>query len=225
MGYYFNLEKMGISKLREYMMRTELFPSHKLLLDNLEEKLDIIVSQGIDNTFQLKKSLKTKKNIAEFAEKTDIEVDYLTVLRRFINGLQIKPLDLAGFSIIDNSLLKKLLASGIKNTEQLYKQIEDFDDKMIFKKSFYIDDRTLELIAGIADISRLRYVGHSYAMILIEAGYDSIEKIKSADLMELHKLLTAVNNKRKYVKTNISLKDMKFLIEDEIYPGSALEKE
>lgn len=225
MSYYFNLEKMDISALREYMMRTDLFPSHKLLLDKLDIKLNLIMSQKIDNTYLLKKCLKTKKGVTDIAEKTGITVKYLKVLRRFVNGLQTRPLDIAGFQIIDITLLNKLLDSGIKNTEHLYNKIESLPDRMAFKKNFTIDDKTLELMVKIVDVSRLRYVGHSYAMLLIEAGYDSVDKIKSADLIKMQSELTNVNNDRQYVKTNISLKDMKFLVEDEIYPGSALERE
>lgn len=80
-------------------------------------------------------------------------------------------------------------------------------------KEVSIDATETETITRLADVSRIRWVGSTFATVLVKAGFDSLEKVANADYTEMYVSITALNQKEKIYKGNIGLNDMKLTVE------------
>lgn len=61
-------------------------------------------------------------------------------------------------------------------------------------------------------ISRIRWVGSTFAHVLIISGYDSVQKIASADVHKLYEVITSLNIEKDLYKGNIGLNDIKLTV-------------
>ncbi len=63
------------------------------------------------------------------------------------------------------------------------------------------------------DLSRIKWVNHTFANVLYEAGYDTVEKVAKADPAVLYETIKALNEKRQLYKGHIGKNDMQLCIE------------
>ena len=68
-------------------------------------------------------------------------------------------------------------------------------------------------LTKLTDISRIRWVNHTFAYVLLEAGYDTVEKVANADSQELYETVKKLNSERKIYNAHIGVRDMKRVIE------------
>lgn len=86
MAYHIEAEKISLDDLQKRIEATDLVPSRTSLLDGLGTKMKALEKQGIINLAQLRNELKTAKRLEALAKSTGIGTDYLTLLRREIEG-------------------------------------------------------------------------------------------------------------------------------------------
>jgi hypothetical protein len=96
-GYYLDLGKFSLKKLKGLLKSTRLLPSQQILQEKIDERFACLEGNGIENLEQLQKALKTKSAVQSFAEATGLPPDYLTILRREVNSYLPKPVDLKDF--------------------------------------------------------------------------------------------------------------------------------
>lgn len=65
----------------------------------------------------------------------------------------------------------------------------------------------------MVDLSRIRWVNHTFAYVLYEAGYDTTEKVANANYKELYEVIKQLNKERKFHPAHIGLRDMKRCVE------------
>ncbi|MCK4732829.1 MAG: hypothetical protein KAT65_10280, partial [Methanophagales archaeon] len=58
-----------------------------------------------------------------------------------------------------------------------------------------------------------RWVNHTFAYVLLEAKYDTVEKVANADYKELYETIKQLNDERELYKGHIGLHDMKLCVE------------
>ena len=68
-------------------------------------------------------------------------------------------------------------------------------------------------LAKLTDLSRIRWVNHTFAYVLLESGYDTVEKVANADYKELYTTIKQLNEERKIYNAHIGERDMKMVIE------------
>ncbi len=68
-------------------------------------------------------------------------------------------------------------------------------------------------LSRLVDLSRIRWVNHTFAYVLLEAGYDSTEKVVNADYKELYEIVKKLNEDREIYNATIGLHDMKLTVE------------
>ena len=102
---------------------------------------------------------------------------------------------------------------GIKNTLQLYARILTPQNRKELSDQTGISEIEILRLAKLTDLSRIRWVNHTFAYVLFEAGYDTAEKVANADYGELYETVKKVNEEREIYKGHIGQHDMKLCVE------------
>ena len=85
--------------------------------------------------------------------------------------------------------------------------------RVVLSQQTGIDKNELLRITKLVDLSRIRWVNHTFAYVLYEVGYDRVEKVAGADYKDLHDKINRLNQERKLYKAHIGLHDMKLCVE------------
>ncbi|MBC8375863.1 MAG: DUF4332 domain-containing protein [FCB group bacterium] len=172
--YYIDPKKYSLEKFRISLESRELIPSRQILKNNLKQYFDILASSGIKNISELLAVLGSKPKIAEFAEKTGLSVEYLTILRREANSYFPTHVKLSRFIGVDKALVLKLEEQGITSTKKLFDLASNREQLSAFLKISGLLREDLSQLISLSDLSRLYGVGPAFAGILYEAGMDSV---------------------------------------------------
>ncbi|PKM53783.1 MAG: hypothetical protein CVV00_10955 [Firmicutes bacterium HGW-Firmicutes-5] len=213
MGYYIDLFEISIKEFAQKLKMTKLLPSSQLLKENIDVIFQNIEKNNIHNIGELQQCLKTKPKVARFSEKTTIDLNYLTVLRREINSLHPEPRDIEGFPYMSQIIKEKLRSLGIKTTFDLFEYIKNSEVRYRLMEKLSCSEEEVLYLTQLVDVSRLKYVNQTFATLLVACGYGSIEIIKKADYKELYETITAYNKTHGLYKGKIGLKDMAFFVE------------
>lgn len=213
MGYFIDLKQISIDRYKTILKSADLIPSWIILKDNIDENLDHIKEQNIQNLQELKDALKAKESALLFSKQSGLPEDYVMVLRRVINGYHPKPNRIKDFPNVSEITAKQLEKSGIKNTLQLFDSILTSKSRETLSKRTGIDKDEILKLAKLTDISRIRSVNHTFAYVLYEAGYDTVEKMANVDYIELYETVKQLNAERKFYKAHIGLRDMQLLVQ------------
>ncbi len=213
MGYYIVLEEISIDAYKNILKTADLIPSWMVLKENIDKNLDIIRKHNIKNLGELQKAIKTKDKVQEFSKQSGLSENYLAVLRRVINGYHPKPNRIKDFTCIAENTVASLEALSLKNTLKLYEEVLSVEKRNELSKKTGISKKELEKITKLTDLSRIRWVNHTFAYVLLEAGYDTAEKVANADYQELYETVKQLNKEREIYNAHIGVRDMKLVIE------------
>ncbi len=209
MSYYRDLKVISIESFKDILQNMEMIPSWMILKEHINQKMDFITQQGVSDLDELVTVLKTKKKVEAFSEISGIEVDYLTVLRRMVNGYLPKPNKFSDSPLFSEDLLNKL---PYKTTKSLYDLIitEKQRKDLSFKTGIAVED--ILLLSKYSDVSRIRWVNHTFATVLLLTGYDCVEIIAVSDYSTMYETIKSWNDSENYYKAVISQNDMKRLV-------------
>lgn len=169
-------------------------------------------SIGINNLEELLNSIKTDIKRDNISKKTGIDDNYLTILRREINGFIPKPISLSVFLDIDKSLLLKLSKIGIKTSKDLFEKAISKADRKTLSELTEIRYDSILMLLKLSDIGRVNGVGPVFAQMLYDVKCDTIEKLSKSDEKNLYKNLITINDKKNYTKAKFTEKDLLFCI-------------
>jgi hypothetical protein len=210
--YYLDFSLFSMEKLKYKLTHFPLIPSHKILLDEIDARFEILANNGIINLEQLSSTLKNKDHLASFSQKTGIPEKYLEILVRHIGIYRPEPNLINQFPGIDPLHQQKLAALGIKNSKQLLEQAHtSVLRQALSDKSGIPVDCILEY-ARLADLSRAGYVGPIFARLLYDAGAVSIRSLSAFDAQDLFDLVMQVNQDKSYTKGSFQAKDLAWSI-------------
>ncbi|WP_074410177.1 DUF4332 domain-containing protein [Aquimarina megaterium] len=212
MGYDIDLYKISIDGYKKILQTTHLIPNWKVLKENIDY-LNTIKKHGICNLKELQQRLKKKDHLLDFSRQSGLSEQYLNVLRRMINGYLRKPNRIKDFPETSADVVLKLEKIGIKHTRHLFDKIVTLDGRALFSKQVNISDEEILRLTKLTDLSRIRWVNHTFAYVLYEAGFDTVKKVANANPNQLYKKITALNAERKFYPAHIGLNDMKMLVE------------
>ena len=68
-------------------------------------------------------------------------------------------------------------------------------------------------LARLTDLSRIKWVNHTFAYVLMEAGYDSAGSVADADYKKMYTSIKQLNLEKEIYKGNIGANDMKRCVE------------
>jgi hypothetical protein len=161
--------------------------------------------------------LKYKKNAIQFGDKLDIPEEYILILRRELNSYLPTPNSIYDFIVIPEDVKEKLIKEGINNTYELFEHIKTEKNRQKFQETQNISDENIALLKSLTDISRIRWVNHTFACILYDLGYDSLIKVQNADYNQLHEEVNKYNDEKGIYKGKIGLHDMKLVVDEAKY--------
>jgi len=212
MGYYIDLEKISIEEYQEYLGKSELLPSRRIIKENLDERFDYFKSIGIKNVFELLHILKKKDKFTELANVKCFSTEYLKILLRELNSIQPKPNRIKDFRGISQETIMALEKYGFTNTFKLFEKIKTPQNRNELVKITGICAEEILKITKLTDLSRIRWVGTTFAQMLYDIGIDTAEKAANSDYKYLHLKINQINKENNYYKGSIGLNDMKLFV-------------
>ena len=212
MGYYTDLSKITIDDYKIKLVSAYLPPSRMILKDKLDERFDYFKNIGIKNVTELIQILKKKDKFTKLQKVDCLSGDYLTILLRELNSMLPKPNKIKEFSGISDDTVLKLENIGIKNTVKLYDKVINQEKRKELAVHTGISDSDILELTKLADLSRIRWVGTTFARMLYDLGIDTVEKVAKADPVDLHASVNQLNKEKKIFKGQIGLNDMKILV-------------
>ena len=212
-GYYVDLKTISTGEYKETLKSADLLPSRMILRENIDEIFKIFKDQKIENVDELQKTLKSKKKLQDFSRRSGIQEDYLKILLREINSCRRKPNRTKDFPAVSEQAALTLEDLGLKNTLQLFDRILTRQHRAELASQTGITEGEIARLAKLTDLSRIRWVNHTFAYVLLEAGYDTAAKVAEADYQELYEKVKELNEAQEIYKGQIGLHDMKLCVE------------
>ncbi len=210
---YSRPETVSLNEIKVRITSTDLIPSRTALLTDIDAVFEKLAQQGIHSMMDLQKSFKNLKHLEILSKTTEIDLQYLVLLRREVESYLPKPFHLEEIDWVSSHVIKKLLENNITNSEQYYVKFADKGYRSSFAKETGIDHESLVYLSNLVSLCRVQWVSPNTGRMLIEAGYDNCQKLSSADANELFAAMDRVNENGKYFKGTIGLRDIKRLIE------------
>ena len=212
MPYHIDYSAIELEKFKQKLKKSDLVPSRRLLQDNTDEHFRKIAACSVKTAEELLNKIKTKSKISTFSYESGIEEEYLTILSREIRSTIPKPIKLTEFYELDPSLSGKLKEMGITNSKQLWEIAIDQEGYGELVKSLG-DEESLKKLILLCDLARVRWVNHTFAIILHKASVFNVHQLQQADYIALHAKVTELNRKHEWYKASIGLNDFKLVIE------------
>ncbi len=213
MSYYIDLQSISLDEYKEILKSADLIPSRMVLKENIDAIFDAINTQKIENVEELRAALKTKNRLQDFSKQSGIPEDYLGTLLREVNGYRYRPNKIKDFPGISENTILKLKNLGTKNTLQLFDKILTPQSRNELSTQTGISEPEMLKLAKLTDLSRIRWVNHTFAYVLLEAGYDTAEKVADADYKALYETVKKLNEEREIYKGHIGVHDMKLCVD------------
>jgi len=213
MGYYIDLKNISIDEYREVLRTGDLLPSQMVLKENIDDIFRNIKEQKISNVEDLRKALNSKNKLQDFSKRSGISEYYLKILIRNVNSYRQKPNRIKDFPGISKNVILQLEGIGIKNTLQLFDKILTPQSRIELSSQTGISESDVLRLAKLTDLCRIRWVNHTFAYVLLEAGYDTAEKVAVADYPKLYEEVKKLNEERRIFKGHIGVHDMKLCVE------------
>lgn len=213
MGYYIDLEKITIKDYQKKLESAYLPPSRMILKEKLDERFEYFENTGIKNVKELIQLLNKKDKFAELSKINCLSGDYLTILLRELNSTLPKPNKITDFIEIAKLTISSLEKIGITNTEKLYNKVIKKSDRQKLADSTGIKYQDILELTKLSDLSRIKWVGVTYAQMLYNLEVDTVEKVSESDPIDLHARINQMIKKKNIFKGAIGLNDVKILIE------------
>jgi len=213
MGYYLDLSTISLQEYRDRLESCYLPPSRQLLRESREERFFEFESLGITDLKELHILLKMKGKIEELSASDCFDEEYLKILLREINSMHPKPNRLNEFSGIPNEVTERLEKAGIKNTVKLYDRVLTPELRQKLCSELLIKKEILLEITKLTDLSRIKWVGATFARILYDIGVDTAFAASMAEPLDLHKRINKIIKERNLYKGTVSLNDVKVFIQ------------
>jgi hypothetical protein len=208
MGYYLDLNAIRLDEYQAILENADLLPSRRVLQENTAAIFKTLKAQGLATVADLQKALKSKAKLQRFAEESGLDEGYLKILIREVNSLQPKPNKLADFPETPAEAVSGLASLGIRHTLQLFDRVLTPEARAALAAEAGVDEGEILRLARLTDLSRIRWVNHTFAYILLETGYNSSAKVAQADPAQLHADVIRLNEERGFYKAKIGLHDM-----------------
>lgn len=212
MGYYIDLDAISIDDYKKKIESAYLPPSRMILKENPDERFDYFKRIGVKNVKELIQLLKKKDKINELSKVDIFSEDYLTILLRELNSTLPKPNKIADFIFISQEVVSKLEKVNISNTEKLFDKVKSKTDRQNLADTIGIKYSDVLELTKLTDLSRIKWVGVTYAQMLYYSGVDTVKKVSESEVKDLHARINQMIKERNIFKGSIGLNDVKILI-------------
>ncbi len=210
--YYIDLKQVTLCEYETELEQAELIPSRKILKEDLQKRFSCMKNHGINHLDDLMTALKTPDKINQFALKTGLPEEYLTILKREIASSQPKPVNLIDFPGIPEDSTDRLAQLGIKNTLQLFQFVRTEIERKALSEKTEIPYHVILELTRLTDVARIKWVGANFARLLVDSNCNTVDKVAMADYRELYDEVIRINEEKQYFKGKFGLNDMKLCV-------------
>ena len=211
--YYIDFQQVSLKELKDLLINADLLKSRQIIKKDIHENFKKLEDQGVANVRDLKQVLKTPEKRKIFSLKSGIDAEYLTILNREIARFSQKPNRFVDFPEISPQLKQKLKNSGILNTRQFFESFMRQSGMEGLIKQSGLSLEEVKILSILSDVSRIRWVNHTFASMLYQAGYQSVDAVANADYRVLAQKLNQINKENNYYKGTIGLHDFKLTVD------------
>ena len=187
--YHIDTKDYPLEKFKRNLKTRDLIPSRVSLKENLDESFKVLESQGIKSLHDLLTALKTKRAVTAFANKSGLDINYLTLLRREANSYLPNPVRLDKLAGIPSENFKKLAELGIKNTRHILSEAATDNQRKGLSMKTGIPVEVLVELVGLSDLTRVYGVGPVFARMIYDLGIRSLNDFargSSEDFIRLY---------------------------------------
>ena len=213
MGYYIDLEAISLDSYKTKLETAYLPPSRMMLKNRRDERFGHFTKMGITNVKELLQLLKKKEQFNELSKIECLSGDYLTILLRELKSTLPKPNRIKEFSGISSDTVTKLEKLGITNTLKLFDRVLDTIRRKELANETGIEESVILELTKLTDLSRIKWVGVTFARMLYDLGIDTVEKASKANPVELHNRLNQFNKEKNIFKGQIGLNDTRIFVD------------
>lgn len=209
--YSLDLKSFDLREYKKILVQKDILPGRIILKEKIEERFDILEKEHIKNLQDLHNALKTKKKIEDFAIKTNLSIEYLTVLRRDVNAYTSKPVHLDEFHCVSKPFIEKLQEHGILHSKHYFDLTISKEDRNNMVQLTGIDLEEVLKLTKLTNLVRINGVGPTFAIMLFDAGFDTIEKILETKDEEIQNRVAKLNKNNAYTKARFILEDVEYV--------------
>ena len=213
MEYGVDLKKLSCREYLNILKNQNLLPGRRLLLEDIDERFRRLEDAGIAGAAQLQKSLGTPAKLSALSQQTGIPAEYLTVLKRELNSLVPKPVNISDFPGVPEDTAAKLAALGIRSSQDLFNSTAGFSEIPALASRAGIPDAQAQELCILCDLARVSGVGPVFARLLMQSGIRSAAEIARSEAGNLLERFNRVNDAAHAVNVRLGLKDMQFCID------------
>lgn len=213
MGYYIDLSTISLETYRDKLANAYLPPSRMILKENRDERFGYFSRMGIKNVKELIQLLKKKDKIAELSKVGCFSNDYLIILLRELNSILPKANKIKEFPGVAKQTATKLEKAGIKDTPTFFEKVKDKAGRQNLANETGVAENEILMLTKLTDLSRIKWVGVTFAKMLYDLEIDTVEKASKADPVELHKQINQLNKEQSIYKGTIGLNDIRIFVE------------
>jgi hypothetical protein len=193
MAYHIDGRKVSLDDLFDRIEGADLVPSRAMLMKGISDAKKLLRQQGLETLSGLRDEIKNPKRLSALAEKTGIKPEYLTLLRREIEGYFPKPFPIKSLTWLPKHDIAKLAKHGICDTAAVYESTINGKARADLSKKTGISGSALLLVLQLSELTRVQWVNPTTAMMLHEAGCHGVSELAKAKADELHENLDRIN--------------------------------
>lgn len=213
MAYYINFKSILLSEFEGKLAVGYLPPSRMVLKENIQVIFNYFKELEMENLHELHQKLKNKKWLSEMETKEIFPPNYLKVLLREINSFHPKAPKIIEFQNITKEISELLAKNSITDTYQFYNRVLSPQKRMELGATTGISMETLEMLTCLTDLSRIKWVGPGFALVLYKTGYQNVQKVARAIPEEMHAIILEKNRNKELFNGNVGLNDIKICIQ------------
>jgi len=209
MTYHLDLESFSLEDFARILQTEPLLPSQRILKEEVEACFEVLASLGLYNLKDLLAALSTKKKIEQFAQRSGLSPDYLTILRRRAGIYTPAPVTLDKFPGVAPEHIQSLAALGIKDSRQLFERACSRLARAELAAAAHVPEAALVELVKLCDLVRAPYIGAVWARLFYAAGADTLARLVASLPEQLCANLQTANDQLRLTKSSIpSVQDM-----------------
>ena len=201
---------IGLEEFRKLTAGRRMLPGRMTLQEDMEERFDVLKGSGIENLEDLFRLLGSKPKIDNFSAQTGLSADYLVLLKREAGSYLARPFPLSNFPGIPYEYVEILKSRGIKNTKDLFEQVQTDQQQARLAESTGIPVYRLKELFTLCDLSRITGVGGIFARVVYEAGIRSTVEFAQTELSTQLSSYRAVIEKYRYAAGKLGEEDISY---------------
>ncbi len=210
--YGIDLNEMGLDDFRKHIEHDDLLPSRQILREGASDHFTTFTEMGMRTLQDLIDAFKTKKRLEALSVETQINLDYLKILRREAMSYVPNPVYFRDIPGLDSDLVASLEEIGIKHTQHFFAQGKTHAERIELSSKTGRSLEDLQMVAGMTDLARVGFMGPVFVRLVYDAGVHDSRTLAESDPEILLDDLHRVNEAQDLTTPMPALKDLIYCI-------------